>query len=201
MLNFSSVDRILKKQRADRDALERARQKQADEFERLLSDRQPESSPHNPPPIAGSSIDPIGQRGRELPALPNEDTAVSDSPNQRPLSSLSNQLQSWRRKLSAAPTKGEPSRPSVSNVQASPSRPNSPDSSGNAATRPSSPEARPQSPAMPGGLPVGNLPAPRDPIARRPQSSRGQVTSLGNIGILIQIIMEVKYSNIVTYRK
>lgn len=183
-LNSHLVDRILKKQRADREAAERTRQEQANEDEKLLSDMQPNAPMHNPPTVPGSSAELVGQRARDLPAVPSGSSVANDNQNQRPLSGLSNQLQSWRRKFSAAPTKGEPSRPSVSNTQAGSSRPNSPDNGVQNTARPSTPEL-PQSPSMPGALPEGQISGlgdTRDSIARRPRSSQGHVTSLNNIG-------------------
>lgn len=183
-LNSHLVDRILKKQRADREAAERTRQEQANEDEKLLSDMQPNAPMHNPLTISGSSAEPVGQRARDLPAMPSGSSVANDNQNQRPLSGLSNQLQSWRRKFTAAPTKGEASRPGVSNAQAGSSRPSSPDNGVQNTARPSTPELS-QSPSMPGALPEGQisgLGATRDPIARRPRSSQGHVTSLNNIG-------------------
>lgn len=184
VLNFHLVDRILKKQRSDREAAERTRQEQANEDEKLLSDMQPNGPMHNPPPIPGSSAELVGQRARDFPAMPSGSSVANDNQNQRPLSGLSNQLQSWRRKFTATPTKGEASRPSVTNAQAGPSRPNSPDNGVRSTARPPSPEL-PQLPPMPGALPEGQfsgLGDTRDPIARRPRSSQGHVTSLNNIG-------------------
>lgn len=193
---ISLVDRILKKQRADREAAERVRQEQAREAEKLLSDLQPSGPTHMPPVMAGSTTTNQPGSDRELPAVPTEGSNPVLPTTQRPLSSLSTQLQTWKRKFANQPTKGEPSKPGVSDAQAGPSsmsRPSTPDVAPDSSVRtnnirPTSPEPH-QSPSMPGALPVGPLPGlpggARDPIARRPRGSSGQITSLNSIGTLI----------------
>lgn len=172
------MDRILRKQREDREAAEKEHRQQVKEMEKLLSDAQPDVPTHPPPAIAGSSATPlpVTNTGRDLPAPPSIDSPEPNiSVGQRPTSSLVNQLQSWKRRL--APGKGEPSRATAPDTTASPSRPGSP-------SEQSQTPSRPHSPFMPGGLPgqsnFGVI--DEDPITRRPRSPKGHVTSLNNIG-------------------
>ncbi|KAH8112414.1 hypothetical protein DFH11DRAFT_1607467 [Phellopilus nigrolimitatus] len=160
-----NVDRILKKQRAEREAAEQARREQAKEMEKLLSDAQPSMHQHPAPAIAGSSTKPISDDVRsplpDRPVSPPKGVELDDANarGHRPTSSLVNQFQSWKRKL-GVPGKGEPVKPVLEDAQpsAGPSRPTSRD-------------GRPQSPTGIQGTTGGE-------VRKRPQSS---ITPLSNI--------------------
>lgn len=128
------MDRILKQQKAERDAAEEARREKEKEFEKLLSDSQP-NMPGGMAPVIPTSTRPIPterislEKGQtpdekrpvspELPVLPESEVLLDGGGKKghRPASALANSLQMWKRKLikndthpeagSSRPTSGE----------------------------------------------------------------------------------------------
>ena len=168
-----AVDRILHKQRAEREAAERARREQAKEMEKLLSDVQPSTPDHPAPAIASSTTEPV-----QKPLSPTSTGDMSmaskelDDRTHRPTSSLFNQFQNLRRKF-GVPGKGESAMGTTADGQQS-----------SGPSRPSSPEGRSQSPPIPGGF------SGTGDSHQRPQSS---VTPLSNIGTLFSHLLMHKY--------
>lgn len=168
------MDRILKKQRAEREALELARtenEKGQKELERLVSDARANIPSHS----QSDSIATQPTTASSIP-IPGNQSGTSTEANarqQRPLSGITDQIQAFRRKFVATPNKDEISKPMA--VGARPSSPS-----------PSAPKSRSQSPTMPGALPSPDAsslnPLNLDPIRRRPQGSSGRVTSHDSIG-------------------
>ncbi|KAL5520611.1 hypothetical protein ACEPAF_2612 [Sanghuangporus sanghuang] len=155
-----NVDRILKKQRAEREAAEQARREQAKEMEKLVSDTAPSIPQHPAPNIASSTTEPtngLPQVNKEIgPAPPPKDL---EERNHRPTSGFLNQYQNIRRRF-GLPNKGDsvdiPENNRVSEVP----------------SRSMSPPGHPRSPPIPGGFPVNAG------VHQQPQST---VTPLSNI--------------------
>ncbi|EJD01998.1 uncharacterized protein FOMMEDRAFT_109078 [Fomitiporia mediterranea MF3/22] len=147
-----NVDRILKKQRAEREAAEQARREQAREMEKLVSDISPNMPQHPPPTIASSSTEPISQPPQPAstdgpPSPPSKDL---EERSHRPTSSIANQFANWRRKLGVA------NRGDTSNTIAEDGH------SSTSPSRPTSSQGRSRSPPIPGGFP-GVDSAPHQP--------------------------------------
>ncbi|KAL5498075.1 hypothetical protein ACEPAH_3006 [Sanghuangporus vaninii] len=155
-----NVDRILKKQQAEREAAEQARREQAKETERLVSDTAPSIPQHPAANIASSTTEPTSG-----PSRVNKEIGSAPPPkdleerNHRPTSGFLNQYQSIRRRF-GLPDKGDsvdiPENNRVSEVP----------------SRSMSPPGHPRSPPIPGGFPVNAS------VHQQPQNT---VTPLSNI--------------------
>lgn len=144
-LNALIVDRILKKQRAEREAVEQARREQAKEAEKLVSDVAPEMPQHDAPPIASASTKIVDDQQSKPAPLPP--TSVSGEGNlRRPASLFSDRLQNWGRKL--VPTR-EQAKGSASD--GNPTRAHSPEGEGLLPSRSGSSRARSPQPVTPQG--------------------------------------------------
>ena len=131
-LSLCLVDRILKKQRAEREAAERKRREETKELEKLVSDVEPQMPDHPMPSIATTTTTPIVNPPPQSPQQPAQ-TPNASSPNEiannppassgsvddsekshrhsRAGSALVNQFQNWKRKLGApGSSPGQPER-------------------------------------------------------------------------------------------
>lgn len=104
-----TVDRILKKQRAEREAAEQVRREQAKELDKLVSDVSPEMPQHDAPPIATSTAKTVqGEMvASPSPSLPPQHPpphADGDFAGRRPGSLFTDKLQNWGRKFAGGKT-------------------------------------------------------------------------------------------------
>ena len=102
-MTYYTVDRILKKQRAEREAAEQARREQAKELDKLISDVSPEMPQHDAPPIATSTTKTVEDEVVTSPRhpLPHAD---GDLAGRRPGSLFADKLQNWGRKFAGGKT-------------------------------------------------------------------------------------------------
>ena len=107
------MDRILRKQRAEREAQEQARRTQAQEAEKLISDIQsPTNNPVLPPaPVTKPDHTEQLHSGTENSADVDNNNNNTNKLS-RPTSILANQFQGWKRKL-GLPTKEDSSKSSA----------------------------------------------------------------------------------------
>ncbi|KAL5514880.1 hypothetical protein ACEPAG_2196 [Sanghuangporus baumii] len=156
-----NVDRILKKQRAEREVAEQARREQVKEMEKLVSDIAPSPPQHPAPNIASSTTEPtdggLPHVYKEIgPAPPPKDL---EDRNHRPTSGFLNQYQNIRRRFGLPNKEDSVDTPENNRVS-------------EVSSRSTSPPGRSRSPPIPGDFP-GNA-----GVRQQPQST---VTPLSNI--------------------